>query len=636
MPTSISSHHDQQPLQVPSPTYASLSPLLVALVAIVAYLTAIDLGWIWDDDQYVYLNPLLREFSGLWSIWFEPAKSPQYYPAVFSLLWIEYQLFGDWPLGYHLVNVLLHACNAALCVVILKRLQLGAAIWIGLAFALHPIQVETVAWVSELKNLLSAFFYGITWLIWWPLLQQWYSPSTADKLRPEEPHSRATAIALRFMLGCFTFSMALFSKTVTASLPAGMLLACWFHAGRISAKQLGIMLPLLAVGGAVGWNTARLERLHVGAVGADWEYGWLERMGIAARCLVHYASQALLPVRQIFFYPRFDPSMDLGSWLAIAICILAVAMVVAVAWRGMRGPFAALAFFVGSAFPALGFLNVYPHRFSFVADHFVYLPIVGILCLLWTGLWLLARRTAHVTKSSRLLSYLPLVLVLAGYVYALHRHLPNFQNAITLWEDTLSKNPNSVAAMQNLALAYTQNNRLEEALIWLERADHYDFDRYQTLNSLGMVRGMMGDREGARSAFEASIALKPDNPRPWVNLGNLTRATRDSEPSTHEQARNYYKRAWEVGPDYLAAFALGTLCYENGELEQAAEWFANAEAERPNDLDASFNLAQCLSDLDQPGEAAALAEKILKRYPRDVPTKRLLRELERQRGVQGP
>ena len=555
--------------------------LAVALV----YSPVRDLGWIWDDDDYVLDNPALRSLAGLAAIWFEPGATPQYYPAVFSLLWAQFQLVGLEPGLYHATNVALHAINAVLCYQILRQMQFRAAVWVAFAFALHPMQVESVAWVTELKNVLSATCYGLAWLCLWPAC----IAGQEGELPKSSFHNR------RYWIGCIFFVLALLSKSVTASLPAAMLVAAWYCSGKLPKRALVGLAPLFLVGALLGWNTARLERLQVGAVGEDWNYTLLDRAGIAARSILHYSSQTILPLEQIFFYPRYETEFmtpwNVGSF---AICGAIACAGVVLATRGKRkkrGLLAACAFFVGSALPSLSFLNVYPHRFSFVADHFVYIPLVGLLCIVGWVMHQISELLSARFKLKPASSSIHGVSLLSLYALFTYLYIPVFTNQITLWEDTLSKNPDSVAAMQNLGLAYIASNRNEDALEVLQTASEYEFDQYQTYNSLGLVLGSMGRLEEAEQALEKSIELNPKNPRPRINLGNLTRArffqsTDESERQVlRAKAMEHYQAAWESRPNNLAAFALATMAYEVHELEQAIRWFQAAVEQEPSDID---------------------------------------------------
>ena len=327
--------------------------ICIFIIAIVAYLPAFQLEWIWDDDQYVTENALIRNWEELYRIWFEPSASPQYYPTVFSVLWLQFQFFGLNPIVFHATNVILHAITALLVYRIVSDLKLPWPFWIALAFAVHPMQVESVAWVTELKNVLSGLFYACAWIVLWPTvsLEGEQTVASAGKKR-ETTWNLSTQAAI--LLGLLLFALALLSKSVTASLPAGMLVALWFKYGKLPQRSLAILLPMLLVGAAMGWNTARIERLHVGAEGADWSYGFLDRIGIAAHCLVHYAWQLVLPFEQVFFYKRFATSFwDPANLFCASLCGALIVAFGFLARAGNRGPLAACLFFAGSAFPAL-------------------------------------------------------------------------------------------------------------------------------------------------------------------------------------------------------------------------------------------------------------------------------------------
>lgn len=608
----------QEGKQAVSLPFAVQAAIIAASIGLV-YLPTIELGWIWDDDQYIYNNPLLRDVSGLWAIWFEPDKTPQYYPIVFTMLWGQYQLFGISPVGYHVVNVLLHALNSILLLGILRRIPLSqnVALPVALAWGLHPVQVETVAWCTELKNLLSAAFYGIAWLCFWPLFDTG-SPQ-AEVASEDGSAARQRSRATRYGAGTLCFIFALLSKSVTATMPAALCLVLWYKHGQIPWKALKALSPLLVIGGLLGWNTARLERLHVGAFGSEWDYGLLDRIGIAARALLHYAWNSLLPLEQIFFYPRYEV-----GWQAVRN-LLAVAAVVAIAgaaiWlvrKGHRGVFACLGIFVGSAFPALGFLNVYPHRFAFVADHFVYIASAGLICLIWSSYLWLATRILQRWFDEKYL-WIPVVIVLGLYGVGVNRHLPVFSSQITLWEDTLAKNPACPAAMQNLGLEYLANDRLLDAERILTAALEYDFDQFQTINSLGLVYERQGRNSEALESFLKAAKLNPLPVRPYVNAANLLRSEAEflEMPDRRDKVVEYYTQAWEVKENYLAAFGLGTVNYEAGAFGDAADWFAKAGRLVPTDLDARYNEVQSLLDAGRLVEAREAAARLIADFPDD-------------------
>ena len=185
-----------------------------------AYLPVLSAGFIWDDDTHVTNQPLLATWDGLRAIWLQPGATPQYYPLTHSTFWLEYHLFDLQPLGYHVVNVVLHAVNASLVWLVLERLAVPGA-WLAAAvFALHPVQVETAAWITELKNLQSGLFYLLAMLAY---------------LRFALPGPGAGSKRL-YGAALLAFAGALLSKTVTSTLPAGLLICLWWKRGRLERR----------------------------------------------------------------------------------------------------------------------------------------------------------------------------------------------------------------------------------------------------------------------------------------------------------------------------------------------------------------------------------------------------------------
>jgi len=345
-----------------------LFALLLLIFTSLAYLPALNGTPIWDDDAHI-TRPELRSWDGLIKIWTQPGSTQQYYPFVHTVFWAEHQLWGDAPLGYHLVNVLLHCFSALLLLQILRRLEIPGA-WLAAAiFVLHPVQVESVAWISELKNTLSGIFYlgsGLAYLEF-------------DRTRKLSPY--LTALAL-FLLG-------LLSKTVIATLPGALLVIFWCKRGKLSFKRdTWPLVPFFVLGVTAASFTAWIERSLIGAEGGAYNFTFLERVLIAGRVVWFYVSKFFWPSDLIFIYPRWQINQSVW-WQYLFPAALAVALAILV-WlcRWRRGPLAGILFFIGTLVPVLGFLNVYPFRYSLVADHFQYLACLGIIVPIAAGITL--------------------------------------------------------------------------------------------------------------------------------------------------------------------------------------------------------------------------------------------------------
>ena len=213
---------------------------------------------LWDDSAHV-TRPELQSLHGLWRVWFDLGATQQYYPLLHSAFWVEHKLWGDAPFYYHLLNVLLHAAAACLLLAALKRLKIPGAFLAAGIFALHPVYVESVAWITEQKNTLSAVFYFASLLFY---------------LRFDEERG-----ARDYFCAAGFFILALLSKTVTATLPAALLVIFWWKRGRLSlTRDVAPLLPWFALGAVAGLFTAWVERRMIGAQGAAFEFTILQRI----------------------------------------------------------------------------------------------------------------------------------------------------------------------------------------------------------------------------------------------------------------------------------------------------------------------------------------------------------------------
>jgi protein O-mannosyl-transferase len=404
-----------------------LLSLLLVIVTLLAYLPVWNGTPIWDDDAHL-TKPELRSLQGLGRIWTQPGATQQYYPLVHTLFWVEHQLWDSWPAGYHLLSILLHCASALLLVRILRQLQIPGA-WLAAAiFALHPVQAESVAWISELKNTLSGMFYFGSVLAYLKF----------DRTRTQG--SYAVALAL--------FLFGLMSKTVIATLPLAILIIFWWERGKLSWKRdVWPLIPFFLLGTAAGVFTAWIERSLVGAQGADFNYTIIERFLIAGRVIWFYLGKLIWPLDLIFVYPRWSISQTVGwqyLYPAAAFLLLIVLIRLSLRWRA---PLAGVLFFIVTLFPVLGFLNVYPFRYSLVADHFQYLASLGIITLAAAGIALLLKLGRH---RGRPIGYLWCLALVTSLAILTWRQSAMYTNIETLWQTTIERNPKAWMAHNNL------------------------------------------------------------------------------------------------------------------------------------------------------------------------------------------
>lgn len=582
--------------------------LLAATLA--CYWPALNGGIVWDDQAHV-TRPDLRTLDGLRRIWFELGATQQYYPVIHSAFWVEHRLWGDHTLGYHLLNAVLHATSALLLVVLLRRLWSGraaataGACYAGLLFAVHPVYVESVAWISEQKNTLSTVFYLSSALLYLKFAE---SPGR----RPRRWYAFALAL----------FILALLSKSVTATLPAALLVVLWWRQGALRwRRDIAPLIPWFAVGAASGLFTAWVERRYIGAEGEDFTLTFVQRCLLAGRDIWFYLGKLIWPVHLMFIYPRWSPERAGLGWAIYLLGALAVTAVLV--WRAgthARGLLAGWLFFVGSLFPALGFFNVYPFIFSYVADHFQYLASMGVVSLAAAGwAWWVARarRSAAPYASAALIAgALGTLSFLQSRMYG--------GDIVTLYQDTIARNPNCWMAHYNLGIIEGQHGRLDQALANFDETLRIKPNFYPALVNSGDIRLQGGDPLAAVELYEAALRFKPDAVEANTNLGEvLTKLGRPDEATLHLQtairadpyfapahfnlgnaervmgrraeAIAEYRLALKIDPSYAPdAMNLGNLLLQTGDLPGAIGAYRQALEAKPDYAQAHANLARAL------------------------------------------
>lgn len=495
--------------------------LLIVALTIVAYLPALGGGFIWDDDDYVTQNDNLRTEDGLVDIWLSPRSSPQYYPMVFTTFWLEFQLWGTSAAGYHIVNVLLHGLAAALLWRVLVTLDVPGAYLAALLFALHPVHVESAAWISERKNVLSAVLYfasGLLYLHW------------QASARGMSDRKWGLALAL--------FVLALLSKTVTCSLPAALLLVTWWKRGRITRQDVVPLLPFFAIGLLLAINTAHLEVSHVQASGTEWDLSPVDRVLIAGRAVWFYATKLVLPVGLSFIYPKWtiNPAQAL-QWAFPVGGLIALIVLWQMRDRWGRGPLVAALIFAGTLLPALGFFNIYPMRYTYVADHFQYHASAALLALIAAGLHRLGRGGYVV-----LVPLLLLTFIRAGV----------FRDAEVLWRDTWERNPNSWMVNLNLARTLIARDKDEDAWPYFERQVQLAPELPETHWNYGSSLLQRRRFDEALREYDEAIRLGGAHPLPQAYFG---RGMVFMDQGRWAEAAAEFQRAVELKPDYASARA---------------------------------------------------------------------------------
>jgi tetratricopeptide (TPR) repeat protein/4-amino-4-deoxy-L-arabinose transferase-like glycosyltransferase len=524
----------------PIATIAMALSLFAAVVLI--YHPAWKGDFVWDDEVYV-LEHAQRASQGLLPIWTDVNATHQYFPVVHSVFWLEYRLWGERTLGYHLVNIILHGVASLLFWMLLRRLDVKGAYLAAAIFALHPVHVESVAWISELKNTLSGVFYLATAMAYLAF----------DRTR----HKRYYTLALAL------FTMAVLSKTTTATLPAALLVVLWWKRGRLTWKADALpLLPFFAVGIAQGLFTAWLEYHQIGARGTDFALTTAERCLIAGRAFWFYLGKLLWPANLIINYPRWQISSGEGWQYLFPLAAVAFLVVL---WRlrdHRRDPFAVILLFAGTLFPVLGFFNLYFFHYAFVADHFLYLPCLAPIAWVASGFvcWVDSHR-----GWSRIAAWIAcgaIILILAILSWDQTRV---YRDKGTLYRATIARNPDSWMAYNNLGLVLAQSSRTEEAI----------------------------------SHYEQALRLKPDNANAHNNLGCAL-----AVQGLLTKAICHYQQALRIKPDYADAHTnWGVALMDLGRLTESLEHFEAVVRIAPTNAEAYWNCAKAMTNLGRPADA---------------------------------
>jgi protein O-mannosyl-transferase len=596
--------------------------VLLALVCstLFAYRPVWNGGMLWDDEGHL-TRADLASVAGLARIWLEPGATQQYYPLVHTTFWAFHRLWGDGTAGYHLANIVLHSVSAFLLWIILQRLFIPGAIFAAFAFALHPVQVESVAWMTELKNVLSGVFYFAAALAY---------------LRYETSQSRrAYAAALAF------FVLAVASKTVAVMLPPALLVVVWWRTGRLRLREDVLpLVPFVIVAIAAGLTTIWVERTMIGAEGVEFDLGMVERSLLASRAIWFYLWKLAWPSNLTFIYPRWDVSAGSTlSWLFLIafICLLGTCLVLS---KRYRGPLAALLFFCVTLFPALGFFNVYPFRFSFVADHFQYLASVGPIVFVAAALAINVPAVARRGLGSVI--GVIVICTLGALTFAQSRQ---YVDAESLYRTTIARNPDAWLAHNNLAALLLAGEppaaRVDEAVQHLEAALRLKPDYAEAHYNLGTAFERLGRLDQASQRYRQVLVIVPGERRALMRLHTMRvdRATRLLQDGLAAEARGRirdaagaYREACELDPDRAVLHrSLGRALHRLGSRDEAIAAYRRALVIDDASGETHNDLGVLLAEMGRFPEAADQFERAIAIDPTDAAARANLQQARRDR-----
>lgn len=578
-----------------------LASLIVALTALV-YFPAMRAGFVWDDNILLTQNSVIHSTDGWWQVW-RPGAMLDYYPVTWTTFWLEWRLWGMNATGYHVTNILLHAAAAVLIWWILVRLQVRGAWLAALLFAVHPVNVESVAWVSERKNTLSLLFYALTMLAY---------------LRYER------ASEWRWYWGAVgLFLLALLAKTTGVTLPVVLLLCAWWQRGRIDRNDLLRAVPFFLLAAAFGLITIWSQQAQVspGPHADALSRPLLFRLGAAGHVFWFYLFKTLAPVRLMTEYPLWKFN-TVTAWFPLPT--FAVGAVLAVAWwfRASWGKAAlfGLLYFGLMLFPVLGVFNMpYAGRSPVVTDHLQYLAMIGIVGLVASAITSLSREAIK-----------PIGIVAVGVLsFLCWGRAASYENHERLFGDTIAKNPNATKAHLEVGNALMKRGRLDTAVIHFAAAVRLKPHFVEARCNLANTLARQGKADEAIGHFKEAIRLRPNTAELHYNFGlalvSLERL---------DEAIAQFTRALALKPSHAAARASLVAAHYNhglalarrGQINDAIAQFTETIRLDPGNAIAQNNLGVALAQQGKIAEARAHFAEAVRLNPNDPDYRRNLQQ----------
>jgi tetratricopeptide (TPR) repeat protein len=468
------------------------------------------------------------------------------------------------------MNILIHALASLLLIVALKQMGVPGAWLAGLIFAIHPVHVESVAWVSERKNTLSLVFYLLTFIAYFKF----------ERTKRWAFYGWALA----------AFVAACLCKSHVVVLPFALVLYCWWKRGRITREDLIRIIPFFVLSVICAVLTVYLQHLRaIGQEEIENFGGWGSRFAMAGMSSWWYLYKAIIPARLITIYPIW-PIIPFNPYqLLYGVAMLGLVAGLFIAMRRypkpwIRACFFALAYFLATLLPVMGFIKMSYMRVTLAANWFQYLPDIGIIALGCAGAAILYERLHGVGRQALVGAVCAVVLTFSAYSW---NRAGTFQGEETLWTDTLSKNENTWQAHNHMGAILYMRQDYKKAIYHFKRGVDLRPGNCEVQNNLGLVLAAMGNLDAALIRYAEAVRIKGDDSSIRTNYANgLSQAKR------YEEAVVQYRAAAKLPSQNTPGiyFNLGNTLLMESRASEAIEAYKEALKLAPNFTDAQRNL----------------------------------------------
>jgi Flp pilus assembly protein TadD len=571
-----------------------LHAAIIVLAGLWIYSPAYHGDWLWDDDQLLTANPVVQSSSltGLSKLWFNP-DGADFFPLSYTALWAQWPFFKNQPTGYHVTTIVLHVIGSLLLWALLDRMRVPGAWLSGLIFAIHPVAVESVAWVSETKNTLSLPLFLLSCLCW---------------VEQDDEHEGPRRTRF-YVLSIVFFLLAMLAKTSMVGLPVLLLLHAWWKRGTVTLQDVIRAAPFFLISLVLGIITIQYQ--HGRAIGAEKILvgGVASRIATAGMAILFYLKQIVWPAPLLPIYPRWEVDPP-KAWQFLAWPVIAAAAAWLWSNRGTadrpgwgRHVLFGLGFFLLMVLPVLGFVTISYMRITWVADHFIYLPMIGVIALIGAAA---TRWYERSTASAQPLILAGGAIVLATCGLLAFRYANAWASEDALWTHTLKINHDAWQAHNRLGAKKFSRGDIEGGYYHFTQSTRLRPDLGETHNNLGSALSAKGRLDEAIKEFAEACRLTPHVPAMRVNLANaLFQAGRFAE------AGGAFQFLLEKEPNNAALINnYAVTLYRQGNKDEAVRQFRRALEINPTMKDAREGLAVALGERPAapvPGPAAGPA-----------------------------